>query len=227
MIVYKITNKTNGMVYVGITTKPLRSRFHDHILQMRKGSLRALYVAMRNDGHENFEVEQIASATSLSELGMLEAEYIEKLNCFAPNGYNMTTGGFGSIGYTITEAFREKLRQAKKEKPNPPCTAETREKLSLAAMGRKMPREAVERARAARIGKKRTPEQCAAIAIGRIGKGLRNEASRKHPKAVILAALGLLKQGKKQADIVLSTGLSQPYISRLKNNHRGVTLLED
>lgn len=222
MVVYKITNTLNGMAYIGITTKTVDARWRGHLIQMRQNNNRNLYVALRQYGLENFVIEQIESANSLEHLGELEAKYIKQYDCFGKNGYNMTVGGYGSMGHVMSDAHKEKLRAALANKP--PCSDETRKKLSVAAIGRKIPREAVERQVAKRTGIKRTPEQCAAIAAGRIGKGLKNDAARKHPKEIVFKALELIKAGKKQSEIVLLTGLTQPYISRLKNNHRGLTL---
>ena len=89
----------------------------------------------------------------------------------------------------------------------------------------KMPREAVERARLARIGQKRTAAQKLAISIGRTGKALLNDMARKHPKEMVLKAMELLKQGSKQREIVAATGLTQSYISNLKTKNRGLSLL--
>jgi group I intron endonuclease len=222
VIVYKITNKINGMVYVGVTRKTIAQRWSAHMNAMRGKNQRILYVAMREYGYENFTLEQIASAESIEELGRLEAHYIKDLNCYTPNGYNMTSGGFGSMGYVRTKECIAKLREAYKNRK--PCSEETRLKLSIAAKGRKIPREAVERQLAKRRGAKRTPEQCKLISEGRMGKGLLNDAARKHPKENIFLALELIKEGKKQPEIQKITGLSQPYISRLKSNQRGASL---
>jgi group I intron endonuclease len=223
MIVYKITNQINSMVYIGVTRKTVAQRWSAHINVMRGKNQRLLYVAMREHGHENFSIEQIAVAQSLEELGSLEAQYIKELNCYIPNGYNMTSGGFGSMGYSMTEEVRQKIIDGRRKNP-PVFSAESRARLSAAAIGRVIPREAVERQLAKRRGAKRTPEQCLAISSGRVGKGLKNDAARKHPKENILLALALIKENKKQPEIKEITGLSQSYISRLKNNHRGLSL---
>jgi len=89
----------------------------------------------------------------------------------------------------------------------------------------KMPKEAVEKARLARIGQKRTEEQKLSMSVGRVGKGLKNDGARKHPKEMVLKAMELLKQGIKQNEIVTLTGLTQSYISNLKTNKRGHALL--
>jgi hypothetical protein len=91
----------------------------------------------------------------------------------------------------------------------------------------KMSLESIEKSRLARIGRKRTNEQKIAISRGRVGKGLKNDAARKHPKEMVLKAMKLLKEGVKQKEIVSLTGLTQSYISNLKTKKRGLSLSGD
>ena len=88
----------------------------------------------------------------------------------------------------------------------------------------KMSLESIEKSRLARIGQKRTAEQKIAISKGRIGKGLKNDFARKHPKEMVLKAMELLKKRVKQKEIVSVTGLTQSYISNLKTKKRGLSL---
>jgi hypothetical protein len=88
----------------------------------------------------------------------------------------------------------------------------------------KMPPEIIEKVRLARIGQKRTEAQKLSISKGRLGKGLRNDGARKHPKEMVIKAMELLKQGIKQNEIVSLTGLTQSYISNLKTKKRGLSL---
>lgn len=57
MIIYKITNKINGKVYIGQTTDSLSRRKSGHIQAATSGSKSKLYSAMRKYGVENFEFE--------------------------------------------------------------------------------------------------------------------------------------------------------------------------
>lgn len=90
MIIYKITNKINGKIYIGQTLRSLKERFDQH--KKSKGCL-ALYSAMKKHGKENFIIEQIDLARSLEELNKKETEWIVKTNSLFPNGYNLNTGG--------------------------------------------------------------------------------------------------------------------------------------
>lgn len=93
--VYCITNKVNGKLYVGVTTRGYKNRFANHIWHSRKssGKCRALYNAMRKYGQDAFSVELIDTASSFEEMNQLERKHIARLGSLHPNGYNLTDGG--------------------------------------------------------------------------------------------------------------------------------------
>lgn len=93
MIIYKCVNNVNGKVYVGQTTQKLNERVSDHLHKTRKGSDTALSNAIRKYGVDMFSWEEIDSADSLDMLNDLEIYWIRFFKSFAPNGYNLTTGG--------------------------------------------------------------------------------------------------------------------------------------
>lgn len=111
MIIYKITNKMNGKVYIGQTTKTLELRWKQHC--NAKSCCTHLKNAIQKYGAENFTVEQIDIACTQSELNSKECFWIKHYNSVAPNGYNLTTGGEHP---TITDVTREKLSKAHKGK---------------------------------------------------------------------------------------------------------------
>lgn len=93
MIIYKITNKKDGKIYIGLTTRTLEDRWKQHKWAVGKCN-RRLYLAMEQDGIDNFTIEQIDEATSLQDLGLLEMVYIKKFKSQDPNiGYNISAGG--------------------------------------------------------------------------------------------------------------------------------------
>jgi group I intron endonuclease len=92
MIVYVITNKINGKQYVGQTVQPLENRWVRHYSGKGQGCS-AIKSAIKKYGKENFLVEEIYKAESLTDLNEKESEFINKFNTLAPNGYNLTTGG--------------------------------------------------------------------------------------------------------------------------------------
>lgn len=103
-IVYKITNKRNGMAFIGKTTTSLNRRFDNHKRNLAdyfakdnkkidtKSIHHALYKAMHKDNIDNFIIEQLDYACSFEELDSLEGYYIEKLQTRSPNGYNIKAG---------------------------------------------------------------------------------------------------------------------------------------
>jgi group I intron endonuclease len=207
MIAYKVTNNINDMIYIGITSKSLEKRWCLHQNWMRWKKPYGLHTAMKELGAQNFSIEHIASAKTFEDLKVLEKKLIQQYNSLYPNGYNKTLGGQGSLGYKHTEQTKKIISQKRK-----------------AAGPRTIPREAIERSRITRTGKKRTDEQKKKMALGRIGKGLLNDAARKHPKETLQLALQLLKSGEKSISVALTTGLSPSYVSNLKTGKRGLTL---
>lgn len=113
MIIYKITNKLNGKIYIGQTTQKLSDRWSDHTRPCsgyHKNNL-VVALAIRKYGKENFIVEQIDEAASLEELNIKEITYIKALNCLSPNGYNLELGGDSKFCHSETKVkISEKLK---------------------------------------------------------------------------------------------------------------------
>lgn len=94
MIVYKITNEINGKVYIGQTIRSLKQRWKDHKREAKdcKRS-RAIHIAIKKYGVENFTIEQIDSATTQEELNEKERSWIKYYESNTSKGYNLTDGG--------------------------------------------------------------------------------------------------------------------------------------
>lgn len=91
--IYKITNKINGKVYIGLTTTSMEQRWKGHVNDSKKSN-RHLYSSMRKYGIENFIMEKIDETEDFKHLGELERYYIKKYNSTDENfGYNNTYGG--------------------------------------------------------------------------------------------------------------------------------------
>jgi len=106
MIVYKTVNKTNGQIYVGQDSK-------DDSRYLGSGIL--LNEAIRKHGKENFEKEIIAWCYTKEHLDFLEKFYIKFFNSKIPNGYNLTDGGDGTLGYFPDEQIKEKMSLSHKK----------------------------------------------------------------------------------------------------------------
>lgn len=113
MVIYAITNKINGMKYIGRTTRSLNLRIDGHRAAYNRGVRYKLYDAIREaGGWENFDVEVIdSSAKSVEELNALESYYINKFDSIN-NGYNMIPGGdYNPMdSQTVAEKHDEKMR---------------------------------------------------------------------------------------------------------------------
>lgn len=87
MIIYKIENKKNGMVYIGQTTKTVAERVNQHLQKKSK-----IGKAMVKEGKDNFTVTVLDHATNKQELDELERYWIAFFNA-QENGYNTLSGG--------------------------------------------------------------------------------------------------------------------------------------
>lgn len=90
MVIYKITNLTNGKVYIGQTTKSVEQRWKWHIAH--KGC-KFLNRAIKKYGKENFIIEEVYTAFTREELNISEKYFIKQFNTLVPNGYNICVGG--------------------------------------------------------------------------------------------------------------------------------------
>ena len=145
MIIYKITNNVNQKIYIGQTINSLNRRKIKH----KHTSTFADYPisrAIRKYSIENFSWDILCECTSKTELNAMECHYILQYRSNIPKfGYNLTLGGEGCVGYKHTEESLEKMRNIKTSK-------ETRQKMSLAAKGRSVSKEACEKLRQRMLG---------------------------------------------------------------------------
>ena len=119
--IYKITNKLNGKVYIGQTTRTVEKRFQEHLTRAeyycrRYGKAEYkymhLYLAMVKDGKENFFVETIDIATSREELDDKEKYWIRQLRA-VELGYNMLSGSSTAnpMDSALVKAKHDKIMQ--------------------------------------------------------------------------------------------------------------------
>lgn len=108
MIIYKITNKITGKVYIGQTTQLLAGRIHNYKMEYKwEKNPRPIICSMRKHGFENFTFEIIDSADTKEELDKLERYYITQYKSLVTqNGYNVELGGNG-IGKHSPETKRK------------------------------------------------------------------------------------------------------------------------
>jgi len=113
MIVYVAKCIVNNKQYVGQTAYDLAIRWRDHKTAAAAGSQMLFHKAIRKYGLENFHVCEIARASSLQELDVLEICFIKELGTLEPNGYNQAEGGRNNRkGVKASEETRARLRAA-------------------------------------------------------------------------------------------------------------------
>lgn len=128
--VYSITNKVDGMRYIGVTKNP-EARLKEHSRPKEK-YVSYINRAINLHGKDNFDFKVLLISDRQYCLDM-EAKLVEAYDCLVPNGYNMCAGGRGRLqfhkgenhpqyGKRPSEESIEKMRKAltgKKQAPMP------------------------------------------------------------------------------------------------------------
>jgi len=108
--IYKITNLSNGLIYVGCTVGKIEDRFKEHIYRCFKTEYKSkLYNSMKKYGKENFIITLIEEC-DVQLMYEREIYYIKQYNTFE-NGLNSTIGGDGCFGYTHSKEIRRKISE--------------------------------------------------------------------------------------------------------------------
>ena len=131
MIIYKITNKINGKVYIGQTVRSLKRRWFEHCLVNKTGCF-SLHRAIVKYGKENFSIEQIDHAHSREELDAKEIYWIKYYDSMNHNkGYNLRSGG------NTCEFTDEVKKRISKSHIGLKHSDETKLKMSITRKGKK------------------------------------------------------------------------------------------
>lgn len=134
--IYKTTNLVNGKLYIGQDSKNKAGYL---------GSGKVLNYAIKKYGRENFKKEIMAWCYTKEHLDMLERLYIKLFNTKTPTGYNLTDGGGGTLGLSLSEDTRRKMGESRKGKLRP---ATVKEKIRIKLLGHKMSKETKEKIKA-------------------------------------------------------------------------------
>jgi len=127
-VVYRISHIDSGKSYIGITTN-YKKRMQVHFNSHNTNSY--LHRTIKKHGKENFKHEIIFECNSWKELCEEETEYIKIFNTKAPNGYNLTDGGEGTLGRLYSLETRKKIGKMSK---NRFVSEKTRKKMSDAKL---------------------------------------------------------------------------------------------
>lgn len=127
MLIYKATNRINGKIYIGQTTRSLQKRIKGHNNESKRTNY-AFHKAIRKHGIENFDFEVLFECQTLEELNKKEIELIKELKANNRDiGYNITIGGssFGSgenhpsFGKPLSDEHKAKISKKKSGDNNP------------------------------------------------------------------------------------------------------------
>ena len=96
-VIYKITNKVNGKIYIGQTIQDVKERFYQHCARITDAAVlnMAIHRAIFKYGKENFTLEVLETIDS-SLLNEREQYWISHFDSYN-NGYNSTEGGQGGF----------------------------------------------------------------------------------------------------------------------------------
>lgn len=91
MIVYKITNKLNGMSYIGCTIRSLKDRWNQHCWTNPTNQI--IGNDIKKLGKNSFSIEILHEYKNKQDALDAESYFIDYYNCLFPNGYNLYSGG--------------------------------------------------------------------------------------------------------------------------------------
>lgn len=107
MIIYKITNRIDGKIYIGQTKRSIEKRWREHCRS--DSQCVRMHKAIEKYGKENFTVTQIDSAIDQEEANAKEIYWISFFDSAnKEKGYNLTYGG--AIG-NFNDEVRKKMSQ--------------------------------------------------------------------------------------------------------------------
>lgn len=165
-IIYLLTNKVNGKIYIGQTSVGLEERWRGHCSSAVSGSNYHLHNAIRKYGPDAF-IKEVLEHTTVVEVNDREIYWIAELQA-REHGYNMTDGGEGMRGWSPSEDTRIKISLANKGRhagKNHPMYG-----TQGGFYGKIHTQETKDKMRAAKLGQKFTEEHKANISIAQKGK---------------------------------------------------------
>ena len=120
--IYKITNTINGKIYIGKSINP-KARWYDHVSAAKrkpKDQFFYLQASINKYGQDCFTLEVIDKAETAEEAYDKEISWISYYGSNDPKiGMNLTAGGDGTLGHTVSAEAREKISKANKGRKMP------------------------------------------------------------------------------------------------------------
>lgn len=123
-LIYKITNKQNGTIYIGKTIRSFKARLSEHLkdaleeLSLGTCKKNSFHYDLATKGINNFTCEIIEDNIPETEIDKKEQFYIAKYDSFH-NGYNQTSGGTGGrVHSKLTEQQVQEIKKILKDDSN-------------------------------------------------------------------------------------------------------------
>lgn len=162
---YKTECLANNKIYIGISVSQRNRGWYI-------GSGVALKDAIKKYGKSNFrKTVLVDDIETLDELNRLEKEYIEKYNCLYPNGYNLDVGGKSTGNHSAETKWKisctkkgvrhsaERVEANRKGHTGLRLSQRTKDKISAATKGKKMPAGFAEKIRVQMLGNTRNQKE--------------------------------------------------------------------
>jgi hypothetical protein len=166
--IYILRDPHGGVRYVGVTHQTVQKRLSSHLSKARSGAQSHLMNWLRS-------LLAIGSTPAVavietgcgSEWGAAEVRWIKHYRELGAALVNGTDGGEGCPGHLVSAEAREKVSKARLGKPLSP---EHRAKVAAGNRGKRMSSEAIAKTAAAWRGRKHTVEARAKISAARTGR---------------------------------------------------------
>lgn len=166
--IYKATNKVNGKIYIGFASNWInrqqqhkKSAFNSKLIDHNY----IFHKAIRKHGWEAFNWEVLYEHLDGEYLlNVVEPYFIDVYQSFGKNGYNMTKGGEGPLGYKHTDEAKRKMSREGKLHSN-----HTKQLMSIAHIGRKRSIETKLKMSNAKKGKIFSEQHIENLSISSIG----------------------------------------------------------
>jgi len=112
-LIYKITHRRSGRAYIGMTSRGLARRLREHRRAAERGVESPFYRAIRKYGWRAFKVTILAIATDSTGLLELEGRLIRSHRTLTSDGgFNIHIDTCSVVGRKATAETRERMRLA-------------------------------------------------------------------------------------------------------------------
>jgi len=221
-IIYLITNKITGEMYVGQTIRTLKQRCQQHFSHSK--NIRLLR-AIKKYGKDQFYTDQIDYATSFIELNIKEIYWINKLNTLSPNGYNLREGGLNGSPSEESKLKMSLSHIGHKTRLGYKHSEETRKQYSITRKGKKQSEETKRKRAESHLGRKNTDETKLKMSLAsknkpksethKLNMSLSNKGRKPSPESIQKGVISIRKLGprykKKYKGITNSYRKLNPY----------------